>query len=30
MNFLVEIRDEGLQGREAIGDGIEITTLLRV
>lgn len=30
MNFVIEIRDEGLQGREAIGDGIEITTLLRI
>lgn len=30
MNFLVEIRDEGLHGREAIGEGIEITTLLTV
>lgn len=29
MNFVVEIRDEGLHGREAIGEGIEITTLLR-
>lgn len=28
MNFLVEIRDEGLKGREYIGDGIEITTLI--
>jgi adenine phosphoribosyltransferase len=30
MNFLIEIRDEGLHGREAIGEGIEITTLLSV
>lgn len=30
MNFLIEIRDEGLRGREAIGEGIEITTLLTV
>ncbi len=30
MNFLIEIRDEGLQGREVIGDGIEITTLLTI
>ena len=30
MNFVIEIRDEGLQGREAIGEGIEITTLLSV
>ena len=28
MNFLVEIRDEGLKGRENIGEGIEITTLI--
>ena len=30
MNFLIEIRDEGLTGREFIGDGIEITTLIKV
>ena len=30
MNFVIEIRDEGLRGREVIGDGIEITTLLRL
>ncbi len=30
MNFLIEIRDEGLRGREFIGDGIEITTLIKV
>lgn len=30
MNFLIEIRDEGLKGREFIGDGIEVTTLIRV
>lgn len=30
MNFLIEIRDEGLQGREFIGDGIEVTTLIQV
>ena len=30
MNFVVEIRDEGLHGREAIGDNIEITTLLSI
>ena len=30
MNFVIEIRDEGLHGREAIGDGIEVTTLLSV
>jgi len=29
MNFLIEIRDEGLCGRENIGDGIEVTTLLK-
>lgn len=28
MNVLIEIRDEGLNGREAIGDGIEYTTLI--
>ena len=30
MNFVIEIRDEGLTGRESIGDGIEITTLMTV
>lgn len=30
MNFIIEIRDEGLTGREYIGDGIEITTLINV
>lgn len=30
MNFIIEIRDEGLQGREFIGDGIELTTLIKV
>ena len=30
MNFLIEIRDEGLKGREFIGDGIEVTTLMQV
>jgi adenine phosphoribosyltransferase len=30
MNFLIEICDEGLQGREFIGKGIEITTLLTI
>ena len=30
MNFVIEIRDEGLTGRETIGNGIEVTTLLRV
>ena len=29
MNFIIEIRDEGLKGREFIGDDIEVTTLLR-
>ncbi len=29
MNFIIEIRDEGLKGREFIGDEIEITTLLK-
>lgn len=29
MNFIIEIRDEGLTGREFIGDGIEITTLMK-
>lgn len=30
MNFIIEIRDEGLTGREHIGEGIEITTLINV
>lgn len=30
MSFIIEIRDEGLQGREFIGDGIEVTTLINV
>lgn len=30
MNFIIEIRDEGLKGREFIGDGIEVTTLIKV
>ena len=30
MNFIIEIRDEGLQGREFIGDEIEVTTLIKV
>jgi adenine phosphoribosyltransferase len=30
MNFIIEIRDEGLKGREFIGDEIEVTTLLKV
>ena len=29
MGFIIEIRDEGLKGREFIGDEIEVTTLLR-
>lgn len=29
MNFIIEIRDEGLKGREFISDEIEVTTLLR-
>lgn len=29
MNVIIEIRDEGLTGREFIGDGIEITTLIK-
>lgn len=29
MNFLIEIRDEGLCGRENIGTGIEVTSLLK-
>ncbi len=28
MNFLIEIRDEGLYGRENIGPGIEVTALM--
>ncbi|MBQ7484709.1 MAG: adenine phosphoribosyltransferase, partial [Bacteroidaceae bacterium] len=28
MNFIIEIRDEGLKGREFIGDDIEVTSLL--
>lgn len=28
MNFIIEIRDEGLKGREFIGKDIEITTLM--
>lgn len=28
MNFIIEIRDEGLQGREFIGNDIEVTTLI--
>ncbi len=30
MNFIIEIRDEGLRGREFLGNDIEITTLLSV
>lgn len=30
MNFIIEIRDEGLHGREFLGDGIEITSLISV
>ena len=30
MNFIIEIRDEGLQGREFIGDGIDVTTLIKI
>lgn len=30
MSFIIEIRDEGLQGREFIGDGIEVTALIKV
>lgn len=30
MNFIIEIRDEGLKGREFIGEGIEMTTLLKI
>ncbi len=30
MNCIIEIRDEGLTGRENIGDGIEVTSLIRV
>ena len=30
MNFLIELVNEGLNGREAFGDSIEITTLLEV
>jgi len=30
MNFIIEIRDEGLTGREFIGEGVEITTLIQV
>ena len=30
MNFIIEIRDEGLQGREFLGPDIDIMTLIRV
>ena len=30
MNFLIELVNEGLNGREAFGDSVEITTLLEV
>ena len=30
MNFIIEIRDEGLYGRENIGDGIEVNSLICV
>ena len=30
MNFIIEIRDEGLTGRENIGDDIEVTSLICV
>ncbi len=30
MNFLIEIRDEGLQGREFLGPEIDIMTLIKV
>lgn len=30
MSFIIEIRDEGLKGREFIGDDIEVDTLIRV
>lgn len=30
MGFIIEIRDEGLRGREFIGNDIEVTTLLKV
>ncbi|MBQ0103241.1 MAG: adenine phosphoribosyltransferase [Prevotellaceae bacterium] len=30
MNFIIEIRDEGLQGREFIGNDIEVTALITV
>ena len=30
MNFIIEIRDEGLRGREFLGNDIEVTTLISV
>lgn len=30
MSFIIEIREEGLRGREFLGDDIEITTLISV
>ena len=30
VNTIIEIRDEGLKGREFIGDDVEITTLIRI
>ena len=30
MNVIIEIRDEGLHGREFLGDEIEITSLITV
>ncbi len=30
MNFIIEIRDEGLKGREFLGNDIEVTTLISV
>ena len=30
VNFLIEITDEGLHGRDVFGDGIEVTTLISV
>jgi len=30
INFLIEITDEGLHGREAFPDGVEVTSLLKI
>jgi len=30
MNFIIELHDEGLEGRKFIGDGIEITSLIEI